>query len=177
MGKGEQVLAGVQLNLLLAHEGFVEIEADGGLLGLVGLREYFHVEGLPLLDSGGHGEFSDRDVIAAAGAQRQNIERHAQREGGGDGGHGVAHVFVSVGEQDEAFLARFGHGGRAQANGAGDVGAVNADDGLDLAQIDLDVGTGLNGGFGAENQNAGGVGVFFGGGGLVDVGAGGILLG
>jgi hypothetical protein len=60
-----------------------------------------------------------------------------------------------------ALLAGFGKRGRAQADGAGDVGALDADDGLDFGEFDLRGGAEFNGGFAAEYERASQVVEFF----------------
>ena len=88
-------------------------------------------------------------------AQGQNVHTHAQRAGGGQRGKGVANIFVAVGQEHEPFLARLRECGGAQADRAGDVGALRADDGLNLAQIDQRIGSRFNCSVRAENQHAG----------------------
>ena len=73
--KGEKIFPGVQFDFLFAQIRFIAIEPDGRALRLVRLGKDSHIERLPFLDRTGRGQFFHRDVIAAADAQGNNIQR------------------------------------------------------------------------------------------------------
>ena len=76
--KGEEVLAGGELDRLLAQEPVVlEQSQRRGPVG-VRLHEDAHLEGLSLLEAGGHAELLDGDVAAPRHAQRHDIHGDAE---------------------------------------------------------------------------------------------------
>jgi hypothetical protein len=154
LGKGEQVLAGLELHLLLAEQLVVAEQAHGRGLRLVGVGEDLRLERLALLDVRGEAELLDRYVTAAGRAERHDVERDPERLGGNQRGHRVADVLVAVGKEDELLLARLGKCRRAEPDRTRDVGALAFDDGLDLLGFRDGRGGGFQRRVGAEDQEA-----------------------
>ena len=155
--KRVEILARREIDGLLAERLFVAIKAHGGALRLVGLDEDFCVEGLAFLHAAGQAQLLHGDVVPAFGAERDDIDGHAQRTRLQNRSHGVAEVFVAVGEEHEPLLARLRKRRRAEPQRAADVRAFRSNDRENLRVLGVDLlgGGGFQRGFGAEDEQAG----------------------
>ena len=144
LGKGEEVFARLQLDLLLAEKLVVLIKPqDRGFL-LVRMGENLDVEGLPLLHLRRQTQFLHRHIVAPRRAERQNINRHPERSRRKDGGLGVPGGLVPVREQHQPLLAGFGKRRRGQAHRRPDVGSLRIHHRQHFFEFQRDIWRGLN---------------------------------
>ena len=169
--EAEKIFALGQAHRLFAEQLVVAEEPHLGRLVAVGQGKNSSIERLAFFHHAGHGQALDRHIAAALRAQRHDVHRHVERLGRHHRLHGVADVFIAVGEKHEPLLAGLRERRRAEANGPCDIGAIRTDDGLDGVGLQGDRREGqLDAGVGAEHHQAGLVGRLFLGGGEQHVG-------